>query len=71
MFRFDVFGRHVGIARAAAGWVAYDLGADGKRRPADFPVPAFLAEEELLQYLADLFHESASRAHPEVKKIAR
>lgn len=68
MHRFDVFGRRIGIVRVETGWAAFVLGEDGKRRPADFPVPAFLAEEDLQQYLADLFHESASRAHPEVTR---
>ena len=41
-------------------WTAWLLGADGKRRPADFIVPDFVTEEDMEQYLFDLFHESAS-----------
>ena len=36
---------------------------------AGFVVPNFLAEEELCQYLADLFHESASPSNGEVFQI--
>jgi hypothetical protein len=32
-------------------------------------VPAFIGEEEVGTYLADLFHESASAAHPRVVRI--
>lgn len=69
MHRFDVFGRRVGIERRGGGWVTYHLGNEGKRRPGEFVVPDFVTEAELQQYLADLFHESASRSHPEVLRI--
>lgn len=58
--RFNVFGDIVAIQGSPGGWVAWLVGADGKRRPADFIVPGFLAREELCEYLADLFHESAT-----------
>ncbi|HRH87850.1 MAG TPA: hypothetical protein PLO41_13450 [Rubrivivax sp.] len=66
---FDVFGRRVAIERTGSGWQAYDVGNEGKRRPADFAIPHFVQEAELAQFLADLFHESASSAHPEVKPL--
>ena len=47
----------------------YTLGADGKRREADFTVPASLCESELCQYLSDLFHESASSTQPLVTRL--
>jgi hypothetical protein len=56
---FNVFGRLVAIVGTAGHWSAFILGPEGKRRPAEFIVPNFLAEEELGRYLADLFHESA------------
>lgn len=57
--RFDVFGRRVAIRATPAGWEAFELGNDGKRRRAGFVVPDFVAADELAQFLADLFHESA------------
>jgi hypothetical protein len=68
-FRFNVFGQVVAVAGAQGSWSAFLLGADGKRRPADFVVPGFLAEEELCQYLADLFHESAASTNGEVVRV--
>ena len=68
--RFDVFGRRrVAVTECAAGWQAFWLGDDGKRRAADFIVPDFLIEAELAQYLADLFHEDATPEHPAVVRI--
>jgi hypothetical protein len=59
-FRFNVFGTLVAVVGAPGGWQAFYLGAEGKRRPADFIVPANVASEDLLEYLADLFHENAT-----------
>lgn len=57
---FNVFGRLVALVGTSGRWSPFILGSDGKRRPAEFIVPDFLAEEELGRYLADLFHESAT-----------
>ncbi|GAB7536525.1 DUF7661 family protein [Burkholderia sp. 3C] len=68
-YGFDVFGRHVVIIRQDGVWRAFDLGADGKRRRADFEVPAFIEADELAQYLGDLFHENATPARGEVRPL--
>nr|WP_297355019.1 hypothetical protein [uncultured Caldimonas sp.] len=67
--RFNVFGRIVSIQREGAVWVAYSIGADGKRAPAGFVVPAFIEEDELEQYLFDLFHEEATPTNGEVRRL--
>jgi len=67
--RFNVYGRIVSIERRGAAWAVWLLGADGKRRPADFEVPDFIAESELCQYLADLFHEAAVPTHGDVHPL--
>ncbi|WP_321789299.1 hypothetical protein [Paraburkholderia sp. J94] len=58
--RFDVFGRIVAVTKVRDAWQAWFVGEDGKRRHADFVIPAFIEADELAQYLDDLFHESAS-----------
>jgi hypothetical protein len=40
-------------------WTAYAASNDGKRSPAGFVVPDYVTEADLVQYLEDLFHESA------------
>jgi hypothetical protein len=67
--RFNVFGRIFAVARQGAAWHADAVGADGKRSPAAFVIPDFLAADEIEQYLFDLFHESATPGHGDVKKI--
>ena len=68
--RFNVFGRIVLIRRERDLWQAYAVGADGKRSPAGFVVPAFVEEAELEQFLYDLFHESATPGSGEVRRLA-
>jgi hypothetical protein len=68
-FRFSVFGTLTAITGAAGSWQAFYLGADGKRRPADFIVPADVTEHELAEYLADLFHEHATPRNSKVEQI--
>lgn len=70
MVRFDVFGREIGILRSGDEWRAVYIGPDGKHRPAnDVMIPSSLAGSELETYLADVFHESASPAHPNVTRL--
>jgi hypothetical protein len=70
MMRFNVFGKLIGVERTPTGWATLFLGDDGKRRPGDFIVPDFIAEDEVAEYLRDLFHESASPHNPDVKRLA-
>jgi hypothetical protein len=66
----DVFGRLLLAERTITGWQLFDLGSEGKQSPAtDVVVPAFIAAAELEQYLADLFHESATPEHPGVRRL--
>ena len=67
--RFNVFGRIYSIERKDARWVAFLHGADGKRGPAGFVVPDFVPEDELEQYLYDLFHESATPTNGGVRRV--
>ena len=69
-YRFKAFGKLILIAGATGSWQAFYPGADGKRRPADFIVPGDVAEHELAEYLADLFHENATPRHGTVEQLA-
>jgi hypothetical protein len=59
----------VAIRAVESGWQAFWLGNEGKRRPAEFVVPAFIEAADLRQYLADLFHESAKRSNDQVTPL--
>ncbi|WP_367185287.1 hypothetical protein [Rugamonas sp.] len=55
-----MFGSFIVITGNAGARCAFYLGADGKRRPAHFVVPDDVADHELCEYLADLYHEHAT-----------
>jgi hypothetical protein len=61
MREVEVFGRRLLVERTPTGWRSCIPGADGKRGPVtETMIPAFVAtDEELLEYLADLWHEDA------------
>jgi hypothetical protein len=48
------------VSGGPGAWRAFYFGAEGKRRPADFIIPGDVAEADLCDYLADLFHEDAT-----------
>lgn len=68
--RFDVFGQVYAIRRKAGMWEAFAIGADGKRAPAGFVIPDFIADAELEQYLFDLFHESAAPGRGDIRRLS-
>ena len=57
--RFNVFGCLFDIERRGEQWTVLYVGNDGKRAPAGFVIPEFVTEEEMEQFLFDLFHEQA------------
>lgn len=69
--RFNVFGRLFDIERRGGQWVVLYVGSDGKRAPADFVIPDFVTDEELEQFLFDLFHEQAAYKKCGISRVAR
>jgi hypothetical protein len=67
--RFNVFGRIYLVQREGDFWETYALGSDGKRSPAGFVVPDFIGEDEMEQFLFDLFHESAAPGNGDVRRV--
>jgi hypothetical protein len=67
--RYNVFGRIVAIRKEDGQWRPYYVGNEGKRSEAGFVIPDFVAEDELGQYLFDLFHENARPANNAVTKL--
>lgn len=67
--RLNVYGRNMLLKRSAGGWLAYYAGDDGKTRPAgDVMIPAFVTDEDVERYVADLCHEWATLRYPDVEK---
>lgn len=69
MIRFNVFGKLIGVEWKNGQWTPYYLGNEGKRRDADFIIPADVTEDEIAHYLAVLFHEEARPERNEVKRL--
>ena len=69
-YRFNAFGRLLAVVRTNGRWAVFDLGTEGKRRPANLHVPSALAADELAQYLGDLLHENATPKYSEVVPVA-
>ena len=68
--RFNVYGTIVEVVRSAGCWQVFYPGNDGKKRAAtDLSIPAEIDVKDVAQYLADLRHEYASGARPEVTRI--
>lgn len=68
-YRFKVFGKLVAITGPKSKRQAFYLGPEGKRRPADFVVPADVADDDLAEYLGDLFHEDATPRNSTVERL--
>lgn len=69
--RFNVFGRLFDIERRNAGWSVLQVGNDGKRAPAMFVIPEFVVDDELEQFLFDLFHEQAAYRKGGIARVQR
>jgi hypothetical protein len=69
--RFNVFGRLFDIERTGEQWRVLAVGDDGKRAPARFVIPDFVAEAELDQFLFDLFHEQAAYKKGGIFRVKR
>lgn len=55
----EVYGHRLLVERTPAGWRTFRPSNEGKRLPA-IDIPVFVVtEDDLLAYLADLWHESA------------
>jgi hypothetical protein len=67
--KFKVFGLIVLVEKDGDCWRAYYPGNDGKNRLADFVIPKDIRDEELEQYLGDLFHEHARPTMAEVVRF--
>lgn len=71
MMVYDVFGRTLGVQKEEDKWQVYSLDqSTGKRsRAADVVIPNFIGADEILSWLDDVYHESASAERPCVVRL--
>ena len=68
--KLNVFGRIIEVMREEGRWKVFCLGNEGKKREAhNIVIPSSLKEEDLTKYIADLCHEWATPANPQVKRL--
>lgn len=69
--RFNILGGLFDIERTGGRWSVLAVGHDGNRAPANFAIPEFVADDELEQYLFDLFEEQAGGNQGRVFRVQR
>lgn len=70
--KLDIFGKRVmEVVRRNDEWLAFYCGNEGKKRKAqDIVIPASLRESEVVEYIADLFHEWATPSNSTVAVLS-
>jgi len=67
----EIYGHRLLVERTPDGWRTFRPSGEGKRVPA-ISIPSFVvSDDDLLQYLADLWHESARPDRQVVRWIPR
>jgi len=71
MLIFNVFGRHIGVKREGERWLVFlaDLAERKFSRLYEIAIPDDMTEDEIPNWLGDIFHEAATERHPDVKRV--
>lgn len=71
MLIFNVFGRHIGVKREGDRWLVFcaDLAERKFSRLYEIVIPDDMIEDEIPNWLGDIFHEAATERHPDVKRV--
>lgn len=68
LIKFNVFGKLMSVQRKEGEWLLFLESATSMRvRVYDVVIPPELEEDELVGYLADIYHENASTKYPSVE----
>ena len=66
-YKFNVFGKQMGVYREGEFWVLYNESDTGIRSKVyDVVIPQELDSSKLAGYLDDIYHEYATDKHPSV-----
>lgn len=71
MLIYNVFGRHIGVKREDNRWLIFraDLTERKFSRLYDIAIPDNMTEDEIVNWLGDIFHEAATARHPDVIRV--
>ena len=68
--KLNIYGKKIEIIRYGENWKVFYLGNEGKKRIADdIVIPESLKEEELKDYIQDLFHEWSIPSNNQIIEI--
>ena len=68
--KLNAFGKCIEVISRNDKWVVFYLGDEGKKRLAEgIVIPPTIIEEQLIEYLSDLLHESARPNNSEVVRL--
>ncbi|MFY8274927.1 DUF7661 family protein [Pseudoalteromonas sp. SSDWG2] len=70
IIKFDVFGKQMSVIKKEHEWQLFNESDTGMRaRVYDVIIPSDINEEELAQYLDDIYHEYSSDKHAKVTRL--
>lgn len=71
MMIFKVFGRYIGVKPVGQGWQVFrvDMSERKYSRLYEIIIPDDLEEDEIADWLGDIYHEAASPQHPDVVRV--
>ncbi|WP_119394907.1 DUF7661 family protein [Salinibius halmophilus] len=68
--KFDIYGKKVlQVIRKNGEWLAFYSGDGIKRKTDDIYIPASIAENELEEYIGDVFHEWATHDNHSIVRL--
>lgn len=71
MLVFYVFGRLMGVERAGNEWQIFSVSASYRKisRLYDIVIPSSLQDDEIIVWIDDMYHESATEMYPNVVRL--
>ena len=70
VYKFEVYGKLKVVERVKGRWQLFDVSKPGMRLPIyDVVIPDELEVGQVKEFLADIYHESASDKYPDVKLL--
>lgn len=67
--KIDAYGNVLEIIKENGEWAIYILGEGKKRRSFDIVIPSDLDEQNVILFLEDILHESATPENPRIKRV--
>ena len=68
--KLDAYGKKLELIRENNQWVIFELGEGKKTRSNDIYIPEEYNQEQVLQFLEDMFHERARPDFPKIKILS-